>query len=104
VRISKPTAIVELDKKTQELQIQSKTGPAMDNLNLYVYIYPDNYMSEVLAVCKVEVQSLSCLYSQNQAGVTSTLTLPFKNVNSKAIEVYSSNEENAFIPKKSIQN
>lgn len=64
VCISRPTARIELNKDKQELIVNSRTGSAMDQMDLMVYIYSDNFMSELLATCKVEVVPLTHVYSK----------------------------------------
>ena len=56
-------------------------------------------MTELLATCKVEVASLTCIISRNLAGVMSTIGLPFNVGPSREVEVYSSDPKHVFLPK-----
>jgi len=67
--ISKATAQVTLDKKTQAIDVASKTNDALRVVDLTVFIWAGAYRSKLLACIKVEVTPLSCIYSQTMAGV-----------------------------------
>ena len=76
----------------------------MEAMDIFVYIYSDQLMTELLASCKVEVQSLTCILSQNAAGVVNTIGLPFKAGSSREVEVYTSDPKHVFLPKNVIGN
>ena len=104
VAISSPSAQVELDGKTQEIHVQSKTTDAMKVVDLTVFLYSDGFMSDLLAVCKVEVTPLICMYSQTRAGVQNMLSLSLPAGEARVVEIYSSNNKNVYLPKRSIEN
>jgi len=69
VKVSRPTCQVDFDTKTSEINVQSKTGDAMNVVEATVFVYGDAFLSKLLATCRIEVTPLNCLYSQTKAGV-----------------------------------
>ena len=104
VKVSKPSAQVELEQKTSEIHVSSKTTDSMKIVDLTVYLYSDGFMSDLLAVCKVEVTPLSCMYSQTRAGVQNNISLALPAGESRIVEIHSSNSKNVYLPKRSIDN
>ena len=90
VMVSRPSAQVELDKKTSEINVQSKTGQAMEVVEMTIFLYGDQFCSNLLACCKVEVTPLACLYSQTKAGVQNFMTLALQAGEARTVEIYSS--------------
>ena len=104
VKVSRPNAQVELDHKTSEIHVSSKTEDSMNVVELTVYLYSDAFMSDLLAVCRVEVTPLTCMYSQTRAGVQNMLSLALPAGDSRVVEIYSSNKKNVYLPKRNIEN
>ena len=104
IKVNKPTVQAILEEKTFELNIQSKTGAALNNQNIIFFIYGDDLRNELLATCKVDVTPLQCIYSQTMAGVQNSLTLAMPTREAKMIEIYSSQPHNVYLPKKNIDN
>lgn len=104
IKVNKPTVQAILDDKARELNIQSKTGAALQNQNIIFFIYADDLRNELLATCKVDVTPLQCIYSQTMAGVQNSLTLAMPTREARMIEIYSSQPQNVYLPKKNINN
>ena len=103
-KLSRESAQVQIDPKSSEIHVSSKTGDALKEVSLTVFIYGDVFMSKLLATIRVEVTPLSCMYSQTRAGVQNQMTLAFPTGDCKSVEIYSSNSKNAYLPKRSIDN
>ena len=54
---------MEFAEKTSEITVQSKTGDALKIIDLTLFVYDNEYMSNAIATCKVEVTPLACMYT-----------------------------------------
>ena len=61
-------------------------------------------MTELLATVKVEVTPLCCIYTQTRAGTQNMVALTLPVDKSRVIEVHPSNNENVYLPQKSLDN
>ena len=70
-----------------------------------IYIYSDKYYTKVMASFRVEVQSLSCVYVQTEAGVENPLNLmmPSSKPHAQRVELHSSNTDLVRVGKKENQ-
>ena len=62
-KLSRESAQVQIDPKSSEIHVSSKTGDALKTVDLTLFVYGDTWMSKLLATVKVEVTPLSCIYS-----------------------------------------
>lgn len=69
-----------------------------------MFVYDNEFKSNAIATCKVEVTPLTCMYTQTQAGVQNSLTLTLPVTDSKKIELFSSSPKNVYLPKRNIEN
>lgn len=99
VKVSKINAQVIFEPHTSEIHVQSKTQEAMNVCEMTVFVYSDQWCTDVLAVCRIEVTPLTCMYSQTKAGVQNNMSLSFPANESKTIELYSSCPENVYFMK-----
>jgi hypothetical protein len=102
--LSKESAQVQIDPKTSEIHVSSKTSDALKDVCLTVFVYADHFMSKLMATVRVEVTPLTCMYSQTRAGVQNLMTLSFPTGDSKQVEIFTSNSRNAYLPKRTINN
>lgn len=104
VKCSRSTAQAFIDERTQSLHVQSKTGAALDVVDLTVYIWSDTLRGNCLASIKIEVTPLNCLYSQTKAGVQNSLSIALPAKNARQVELYMSKPKNVYLPQRSIIN
>jgi hypothetical protein len=71
----------------------------MKTVELTIYLFGDSFLAEPLAVCRIEVVPLQCLYSQTKAGVQHTLALSLPVGQSRMVQIFSNSTRNAYRPR-----
>lgn len=70
--ISRPTAIVDINKENSFITVETKTDNAPAITEMILFLYGDQFKEKLLATCKLEVYALVTLYTKIKAGVQST--------------------------------
>lgn len=70
--LSHPTSIVEINKDSQSISIETKTGDAPTISDIILYLYGDQYKEKLLVAVKIELYALVVLYSKVKAGIQAT--------------------------------
>lgn len=98
--LSKPNAVVDIDRKTGVMQVQTKTDEENTVSEITLFVYSDIYKEKLLATCVLEVHAMVTMYTKIKAGlqVTQNLSLPAENARSVAI--HSSNLQMVYLPRR----
>ena len=67
--LSKPTAVVDVDKKTGVMTVQTKTDDENSITEMTLFVYSDKYCETLLATCAIEVHAMVTLYTKIKAGL-----------------------------------
>jgi hypothetical protein len=98
--LSKPNSVVDIDRKTGFMTVQTKTDEENTIQDITLFVYNDIYKEKLLATCALEIHSMISLYTKIKAGlqVQQNLSLPAENARSVAI--HSSNPQLVYLPKR----
>lgn len=67
--LSKPTAVVDINKKTGEMRVQTKTDDENTVGEMTLFVYGDIYKEHLLATCIIEVHAMVTIYTKIKAGL-----------------------------------
>ena len=98
--LSKPNAVVEIDKKTGVIQIQTKTDDENAIKKMTLFIYSDVYREHLMATCQIELHSMVTIYTKIKAGLQSTISLALPAENARSVQPHSANINLVYLPKK----
>jgi hypothetical protein len=98
--VSKPTAVVDINKKTGEMMIQTKTDDENTVGEMTLYIYGDAYRETLLATCLIEVHSMVTIYTKIKAGLQTIMSLSLPAENARTVAIHSSDPSIVYLPKR----
>ena len=67
--LSKPNAVVDIDRKSGFMKVQTKTDEENTVQDITLFVYNDMYKERLLATCSLEIHSMICLYTKIKAGL-----------------------------------
>lgn len=98
--LSKPTAVVDINKHTGFINIQTKTDEENTISTMTLFIYGDQYKENLLATCQIEVHSLVTIYTKIKAGLQSIQSLSLPAENARSVMIHSSSPQLVYLPKR----
>lgn len=97
-RLSKGNAKALLDKKSNLITVQGKTGDTMTSSDFQLFIFTDELCGTLLSTIRVEVKALPIIYRQMKAGMQNTIALTFPVDLANQVQVYSSDPRSLYLP------
>lgn len=67
--MSKPNSVVDIDRKTGYMTVQTKTDEENTIQDITLFVYNDMYKEKLLATCALEIHSMISLYTKIKAGL-----------------------------------
>ena len=67
--LSKPNAVVDIDRKTGVMTVQTKTDEENTIQDITLFVYNDIYREKLLATCSLEIHSMVSIYTKIKAGL-----------------------------------
>lgn len=63
-----------------------------------IYVYSDDFHTDLLATCRVEVTPLQCMYVKTNAGIDNPLTLTLPAFSAKTVSIFADRPDLLKIP------
>ena len=98
--VSKPTAVVDINKRTGEMRVQTKTDDKNTVGEMTLFVYGDQYREQLLATCIIELHSMVTLYTKIKAGLQTTMSLALPAENARTVQIHSNDPQLVYMPKR----
>lgn len=98
--VSKPTAVVDINKRSGEMKVQTKTDDENTVGEMTLFVYGDQYREQLLATCIIELHSMVTLYTKIKAGLQTTMSLALPAENARTVQIYSNDPQLVYLPKR----
>lgn len=98
--LSKPTAHVEIERKTGMMTVQTKTEDENTVSDMILYVYKDSYKEILMATIHIELHSMVTLYTKIKAGMKTVQNLALPAENARSVMIHSSDPSMVYLPQK----
>lgn len=98
--LSKPTAHVEIERKTGVMTVQTKTEDENTVSDMILYVYKDSYKEILMATIHIELHSMVTLYTKIKAGMKTVQNLALPAENARSVMIHSSDPSMVYLPQK----
>ena len=96
VMVSDPECKADVLADTSYIAIGGLTEEAMNTTQMTLFVYGDQFKSELLATCRIEIHARPVIYSRARVGHQAQHTLTLPALHARTIRVYSNKPSEVF--------